>query len=66
MSGADLLALSPGDVIVLDRNVGEPLDVQVNGSSKFGARLTRVERKATLVVERVAAAPDALALEGAA
>jgi flagellar motor switch protein FliM len=66
MTGADLLALAPGDVIVLDRSVGDPLDVQVNGSSKFGARLTRADRKAMLVVERTAPAPAAPALEGAA
>ena len=53
MSVRDLLALSPGAVVELDRLAGEPLDVLVNGvrvargevvvvNEKFGIRLTDV------------------------
>lgn len=62
MSTEELLALDAGDVIVLDRAVTQPVDVQVNGSSKFAARLIRQARKAALRIESVAAP----AIEGAA
>jgi flagellar motor switch protein FliN/FliY len=53
MSVRDLLQLSPGAVVELDRLAGEPLDVLVNGvriargevvvvNDKFGIRLTDV------------------------
>ncbi len=53
MSVRDLLQLSPGAVVELDRLAGEPLDVLVNGvriargevvvvNEKFGIRLTDV------------------------
>jgi flagellar motor switch protein FliM len=62
--GEDLLALEPGDVVMIDRSVRDPLDVQVGGSSKFGARLTRTDGRAMLVVETTAA--PAMTHEGAA
>lgn len=53
MSVGRLLRLTPGSVVELDRNAGEPLDVYVNGAlvahgeivvvnDKFGIRLTDV------------------------
>ena len=63
MNGSDMLALQPGDLIVLDRDVRDGLDVQVSGSSKFGARLKRTEHRAALVIESTTQAPI---LEGAA
>ncbi len=53
MSVRDLLQLTPGAIVELDRMAGEPLDVLVNGvrvargevvvvNDKFGIRLTEV------------------------
>jgi flagellar motor switch protein FliM len=64
MTAADFLALERGDVIVLDREAGESLDVQVAGSSKFGASLSRAGGRATLVIKNVAG--QAVAMQGAA
>lgn len=61
MSIQELLALSPGSVIELDKVAGEPLDIVVNGrliargeavvvNDKFGIRITDIVSKA----ERVA------------
>jgi flagellar motor switch protein FliM len=65
MSTGDLLSLEPGDIIMLERAVGETVDVQVSHSSKFGGRLTRSGRHTALVIEHQAAAPTA-PYEGAA
>jgi flagellar motor switch protein FliM len=63
MNGSDLLELQPGDLIVLDRDARDSLDVQVSGSSKFGARLKRNDYRAALLIESMAHVPT---LEGAA
>ncbi len=53
MSIHDLLSLSPGSVIELDKVAGEPLDILINGrlvargeaivvNDKFGVRLTDI------------------------
>jgi flagellar motor switch protein FliM len=63
ISGEDMLSLEPGDVVVVDRDVRLPVDVQVSGSSKFLARLRREDRRAALVIESSVNAP---ALEGVA
>jgi flagellar motor switch protein FliM len=65
MDAGDLFSLEPGDIIMLDRAVGQTVDVQVSRSSKFGARLTRSGRHAALVIEHQAA-PPVVAYEGAA
>jgi len=59
----DLLQLQPGDVIALGRDISEPIDLKVNGSSKFAGRLTRLPHSSGVVVERQSAP---VALEGAA
>ena len=63
MNGSDLLELQPGDLIVLDRDARDSLDVQVSGSSKFGARLKRNDFRAALVIESTT---NPQILEGAA
>ncbi|MDP1919232.1 MAG: flagellar motor switch protein FliN [Myxococcales bacterium] len=61
MSIQELLALSPGSVIELDKVAGEPLDIVVNGrliargeavvvNDKFGIRITDIVSK----TERIA------------
>ena len=60
---ADLLQLAAGDVIALGRPVSDPVDVKVNGASKFGGRLTRLPHSAGIVVDIKA---PAVPLEGAA
>jgi flagellar motor switch protein FliN/FliY len=61
MSIQDLLALSPGSVIELDKMAGEPLDIVVNGrliargeavvvNDRFGIRITDIVSKS----ERIA------------
>jgi flagellar motor switch protein FliM len=47
----ELLELKIGDVITLGRAVHEPVDVKVNGASKFAGRLTRLAHSAGVVVE---------------
>jgi flagellar motor switch protein FliM len=64
MPTADVLALEAGDVIALDRGIGQPVDVQVCGASKFAARLVRLDRHAGLAIESLADTPRML--EGAA
>lgn len=59
----DLLLLQPGDVIALNRGVSEPIDLKVNGSSKFAGHLTRLPHSSGVVIERQSAP---VALEGAA
>ena len=59
----DLLQLQPGDVIGLGRDASEPIDVKVNGSSKFAGRLTRLPHSSGVIIERQSAP---VALEGAA
>jgi flagellar motor switch protein FliM len=59
----DLLQLQPGDVIALDREASAPIDIKVNGSSKFAGKLIRLPHSSGVVVDRQAAP---MALEGAA
>ncbi len=59
----DLLQLRPGDVIALGRDARAPIDVKVNGASKFAGRLTRLPHSSGVTVERQSAP---VALEGAA
>lgn len=59
----DLLQLQAGDVLALGRAVSEPIDVKVNGSSKFAGRLTRLPHSSGVIIERQSAP---VALEGAA
>jgi flagellar motor switch protein FliM len=59
----DLLQLQPGDVIALDREASAPVDIKVNGSSKFAGKLIRLPHSSGVVVDRQAAP---MALEGAA
>ena len=59
----DLLQLQPGDVIGLGREASEPIDVKVNGSSKFAGRLARLPHSSGVIIERQSAP---VALEGAA
>ena len=59
----DLLQLQPGDVISLALSAGEPIDVKVNGASKFAGRLTRLPHSSGVTVDRQSAP---VALEGAA
>ena len=65
MSVGNLLRLSQGAVVELDRNAGEPLDVMVNGAlvahgeivvvnDKFGIRLVDVVDRADQAVAEVA------------
>jgi flagellar motor switch protein FliM len=63
LPAADLLQLQPGDVISLGRDARAPIDVKVNGASKFAGRLTRLPHSSGVVVESQAAP---VALEGAA
>ena len=63
LPAGDLLQLRPGDVIALGRAAAAPIDVKVNGSSKFAGRLVRLPHSSGVVVDRQAAQP---ALEGAA
>jgi flagellar motor switch protein FliM len=60
---SDLLQLQPGDVISLARDAREPIDVKVNGASKFAGRLTRLPHSSGVTVDRQSAP---VALEGAA
>jgi flagellar motor switch protein FliM len=59
----DLLQLQAGDVISLGREASEPIDLKVNGSSKFAGRLTRLPHSSGVVIERQS---GPVALEGAA
>ena len=59
----EVLDLRPGDVIALGKSVEQPVDVKVNGASKFAARLTRLPHSVGVVVETQA---PPVALEGAA
>jgi flagellar motor switch protein FliN/FliY len=54
----DVLALDRGSVIELDRAVGEPADVLVNGRVVARADLTVVEDKLAIRIVEVLAAPE--------
>ena len=57
----DVLALDRGSVIELDRAVGEPADVLVNGRVVARADLTVVEDRLAVRIVEVLAAPDGAA-----
>lgn len=48
----ELLALAPGDVLSLGHGVKEPLDIRVQGSSKYLGRLVVVDGMAAVRVDR--------------
>lgn len=54
----DVLALERGSVVELDRGVGEPADVLVNGRLVARADLTVVDEKLAIRIVEVLAAPD--------
>lgn len=54
----DVLALDRGSVIELDRAVGEPADVLVNGRVVARADLTVVEDRLAIRIVEVLAAPE--------
>jgi flagellar motor switch protein FliM len=41
----DLLQLAPGDVLMLDQHVQEPVIVQVNGAPRFRGEVTLASRR---------------------
>jgi flagellar motor switch protein FliM len=47
----DLLRLKIGDLVRLDNSVGDPICLQVEGQTKFSARLGRVGKKCGLKIE---------------
>jgi len=53
----EVLDLEPGDVVLLDRDVGEPLDLIVEGRPKFEGQLLRSGRR---LVFRLKTEPDEL------
>jgi flagellar motor switch protein FliN/FliY len=56
----DVLALDRGSVIELDRAVGEPADVLVNGRIVARADLTMVEDRLAIRIVDVLATPEAV------
>jgi flagellar motor switch protein FliN/FliY len=55
----DVLALERGSVVELDRAVGDPADVLVNGRVVARADLTVVDDRLAIRIVEVLAAPDA-------
>jgi len=56
----DLLSLSPGDIIKLDKLVHQDFLVQVEGQNKFAARLGRLRENRALQITRKASPDDLL------
>ena len=54
----DLLSLSPGDIIKLDKLVQQDFLVQVEGQNKFAARLGRLRENRALQITRKASTDD--------
>jgi flagellar motor switch protein FliM len=50
LSGRDVLALVPGDLVALGVAVTEPIDVRVGGVRKLRGRLTSRDQKALVQV----------------
>ncbi|RIL04901.1 MAG: flagellar motor switch protein FliN [Proteobacteria bacterium] len=59
----DVLALERGSVVELDRAVGEPADVLVNGRVVARADLTVVDERLAIRIVEVVAAPAAAAAD---
>lgn len=54
----EVLALEPGDVVLLDRDVGEPLDLIVEGRPKFEGQLLRSGRRLVFRLNQDADTPS--------
>lgn len=58
VSFADLLSLQEGDILLLDRPLDEPVELSVNGTTKYLGRLMVTHRRSAVAIESIKKVDD--------